>query len=158
MEEFACLPFGLASAMKGIYQINETGRSSSQTNGNSSNYLLGRHSNHGPLKGPTTLNLLESQGLIINYPKSHLVPSKQLEFLRHLLDSGLSPSWYVIVVSIDELNERTGCTMMSIEVKRRKWRFLGHACPENITVPQHSPVHPWAKGKSAAPKQTSAVL
>ena len=27
-----------------VYQINETGSSSSQTNGNSSNYLLGRHS------------------------------------------------------------------------------------------------------------------
>ena len=30
------------------------------------------------------------------------------------------------MVSIDELNERR-CTRRSIEVKRRKWRFLGHA-------------------------------
>ena len=28
--------------------------------------------------------------------------------------------------TIDELNKRTGCTRMSIEVKSRRWRFLGH--------------------------------
>ena len=30
------------------------------------------------------------------------------------------------IVSIDELDKRTGCTRMSVEVKRRRWRFLGH--------------------------------
>jgi len=30
------------------------------------------------------------------------------------------------IVSVDELNERTGCTKMSMEVKKRRWRFLGH--------------------------------
>lgn len=35
----------------------------------------------------TTLNLLERLGFIINYPKSQLVPSRQLEFLGHLVYS-----------------------------------------------------------------------
>ena len=30
------------------------------------------------------------------------------------------------VISLDELNQETGSVQMSLEVRRRRWRFLGH--------------------------------
>ena len=79
------------------------------------------------------------------------------------------------IVSIDEINERTGCTRMSVEVKRRRWRFLGlvlrmlreHHCVTSTSAllylelhgnSRHLPGHLWAKGKSAATKPSGAVL
>ena len=92
-----------------------------------------------------------------NVQDNRKLDSFQYQCLKRSL--GIHVFWPYIV-SIDELNERTGCTRMSIEVKRRRWRFLGHVlrCLENTTVPQHLPGHLWAKGKSAAPKPPAAVL
>ena len=47
-----------------------------------------------------------------------------------------------------------------MEVKRRRRSFWDtfSGCPENITVPQHSLGHLWAKGKSAASKKPGSVL
>ena len=58
--------------------------------------------------------------------KTNVQDSKKLDsFQYQCFKRSLGIFWPYIVL-IDELNERTGCTRMSIEVKRRRWRFLGH--------------------------------
>ena len=58
--------------------------------------------------------------------KTNAQDNRKLDsFQYQCLKRSLGIFWPYIV-SIDELNERTGCTRMSVEVKRRRWRFLGH--------------------------------
>ena len=58
--------------------------------------------------------------------KTNVQDNRKLDsFQYQCLKRSLGIFWPYIV-SIDELNERAGCTWMSIEVKRRRWRFLGH--------------------------------
>ena len=58
--------------------------------------------------------------------KTNVQDNRKLDsFQSQCLKRSLGIFWPCIV-SIDELNERTGCSRMSVEVKRRRWRFLGH--------------------------------
>ena len=58
--------------------------------------------------------------------KTNVQDNRKLDsFQYQCLKRSLGIFWPYIV-SIDELNERTGCTRMSVEVMRRRWRFLGH--------------------------------
>ena len=58
--------------------------------------------------------------------KANVQDNRKLDsFQYHCLKRSLGIFWPYIV-SIDELNERTGCMRMSIEVKRRRWSLLGH--------------------------------
>ena len=93
--------------------------------------------------------------------KTNVQDNRKLDsFQYQCLKRSLGIFWPYIV-SIDELNERTRCTRMRIEVKRRRWRFLGHVlrmprehhCATALTYR-----HLWAKGKSAASKPPGAVL
>ena len=76
--------------------------------------------------------------------KTYVQDNRKLDsFQYQCLKRSLGIFWPYIV-SIDELNERTGCTRMSVEVKGDFWdMFLG--CPENTTVSRHLPGHLWAK-------------
>ena len=58
--------------------------------------------------------------------KTNVQDNRKLDsFQYQCLKRSLGIFWPYIV-SIDELNERTGCMSMSVEVKRRRWRFLRH--------------------------------
>ena len=88
--------------------------------------------------------------------KTNAQDNRKLDsFQYQCLKRSLGIFWPYIV-SIDELNERTGCTRMSVEVKRRRWRFLGHVLrmPREhhcVTAPTWTPM---GKRKVGCPKTT----
>ena len=86
--------------------------------------------------------------------KTNVQHNRKLDSFRYL--KGRLGIFCPYIVSIDEINERTGCTRMSIEVKRRRWRCLGrvlgtpreHYCVTALTWT------PMGKRKVGRPKTT----
>jgi len=91
--EFVCLPFGLASAPRVFMKVMRVVVTFLCSQGIRcviylDDLLLLN-------KNPTTLNkltslaldLLEALGFLVNYPKSHLTPSQEVEYLGFLIDS-----------------------------------------------------------------------
>ncbi len=93
--EFACLPFGLATATRVFTKLMKPVVALLRQMGIHSDYLLRQYPHHGKFKGtysssfPRSLSIKPSgePGFIVNYLKSQLVPSKQLELIGHLVDS-----------------------------------------------------------------------
>ena len=89
--EFPCLPFGLATAPRMFTKLMKSSLLRQLVIHliiYLDNILIMAVSKDLLLfHAGATLNLLESLGFIIKYPKSHLVPLRQLEFLGHLVDS-----------------------------------------------------------------------
>ena len=89
-----CLPSVWAShSTQGFHQTYETYSSHVETEGSAPNYIFRRHVNHGRVTSlalhhaASALNLLESACFVVNYHKSQLIPSQQIEFLGFLVDS-----------------------------------------------------------------------
>lgn len=91
--EFACLPFGLASAPRVFTKLLKPVFSILRQRGIRliaylDDILLMAPSKQLVLQhAASTLNLLEGLGFTVNYLKSVLVPSQQMEFLGSLVDS-----------------------------------------------------------------------
>ena len=65
--------------------------------------------------------LYESETWRTSVQDNRKLDSFQYQWLKRSL--GI---FWPYIASIDELNERSGFTRMSVEVKRRRWKFLGH--------------------------------
>ena len=93
MLEFACLPFGLATAPRVFTKLMKPVIALLRQRGFRliiylDNILLMAESHHLALfQAASTLNLLESLGFLFNYKKYHLIPAQQLEFLGVLVDT-----------------------------------------------------------------------
>jgi hypothetical protein len=93
MLEFACLPFGLATAPRVFTKLMKPVVALLRQWGIRliiylDDILIMAESQDLVLhQAASTLNLLESLGFLVNYKKSQLVPSQQLEFLGLLIDS-----------------------------------------------------------------------
>jgi hypothetical protein len=93
MLEFACLPFGLATAPRVFTKLMKPVVALLRQWGIRliiylDDILIMAESQNLVLhQAASTLNLLESLGFLVNYKKSQLVPSQQLEFLGLLIDS-----------------------------------------------------------------------
>ena len=93
MYEFACLPFGLSSAPRVVTKLMKPVVAQLRKRGvrliiylddiliMAETETLAKH------HAQTTCNLLEALGFVINFQKSILVPSKEMEFLGFLIDS-----------------------------------------------------------------------
>ena len=93
MLEFACLPFGLATAPRVFTKLMKPVVAMLRQRGVRliiylDDILIMAESEDLVLhQAASILNLLESLGFVINYKKSQLVPSQQIEFLGFLIDS-----------------------------------------------------------------------
>ena len=88
--------------------------------------------------------------------KTNVQENRKLDsFQYQCLKRRLGIFWPYIV-SIDELNEREGCTRTSIEVKRRRFRFLGHVLrmPRDHHCVTELTWAPMGKRKVGRPKTT----
>ena len=91
--EFVCLPFGLASAPRVFTKVMRTVVTFLRNRGIRCviylDDLLLMNKSPSTLKEHTTLtlDLLEALGFLVNYPKSHLTPSQEMEYLGFLIDS-----------------------------------------------------------------------
>ena len=93
MLEFACLPFGLASAPRVFTKLMKPVVALLRQQGIRliiylDDILIMAESSDLVLhQAASALNLLESLGFIVNYEKSHLVPTQEIEFLGLLVNS-----------------------------------------------------------------------
>ena len=93
MLEFACLPFGLASAPRVFTKLMKPVVALLRQQGirliiHLDDILIMAESSDLVLhQAASALNLLESLGFIVNYEKSHLVPTQEIEFLGLLVNS-----------------------------------------------------------------------
>ena len=91
--EFACLPFGLASAPRVFTKLLKSVLSVLRQRGIRliaylEDFLIMAESKQLALQhAATTLNILEGLGFVINYQKSLLIPSQQIEFLGYMVNS-----------------------------------------------------------------------
>ena len=91
--EFACLPFGLASAPRVFTKLLKPVLSVLRQRGIRliaylDDFLIMAESKQLALQhAATTLNILEGLGFVINYQKSLLIPSQQIEFLGYMVNS-----------------------------------------------------------------------
>ena len=91
--EFACLPFGLASAPRVFTKLMKPILSILRQSGICliaylDDFLIMGETRQLALQhAGTTLNLLEGLGFVVNYPKSLLVPSQEIEFLGFIVNS-----------------------------------------------------------------------
>ena len=91
--EFACLPFGLASAPRVFTKLMKPVLSILRQRGIRliaylDDFLIMGETQQLTLQhAATTLNLLDGLGFVINYPKSLLVPSHEIEFLGYAVNS-----------------------------------------------------------------------
>ena len=91
--EFACLPFGLASAPRVFTKLLKPVLSFLRQRGIRliaylDDFLIMAESKQLALQhAATTLNILEGLGFVINYQKSLLIPSQQIEFLGYIVNS-----------------------------------------------------------------------
>ena len=93
MLEFACLPFGLASAPRVFTKLMKPAVALLRQQGIRliiylDDILIMAESSDLVLhQAASALNVLESLGFIVNYEKSHLVPTQEIEFLGLLVNS-----------------------------------------------------------------------
>ena len=91
--EFACLPFGLASAPRVFTKLLKPVLSVLRQRGIRliaylDDFLIMAESKQLALQhAATTLNILEGLGFVTNYQKSLLIPSQQIEFLGYMVNS-----------------------------------------------------------------------
>jgi hypothetical protein len=91
--EFACLPFGLASTPRVFTKLTKPVLSVLRQRGIRliaylDDFLIMAESAQLALQHEATaLNLLEGLGFVVNYPKSLLTPSHQIEFLGFVVNS-----------------------------------------------------------------------
>ena len=84
--EFACLPFGLTKLMKPVLSILR--QSGVRLVAYLDDFLIMGETRQLTLQhAATTLNLLEGLGFVVNYPKSVLIPSQEIEFLGFIVNS-----------------------------------------------------------------------
>jgi hypothetical protein len=93
MLEFACLPFGLATAPRVFTKLMKPVVGALRQRGIRliiylDDILIMAESHDLALHhAASTLNLLEGLGFIVNYQKSQLLPCQEMEFLEFLIDS-----------------------------------------------------------------------
>ena len=93
MLKFACLPFGLASAPRVFMKLMKPVVALLRQQGIrliiylDDILIMAESSNLELHQAASALNLLESLGFIVNYEKSHLVPTQEIEFLGLLVNS-----------------------------------------------------------------------
>ena len=93
MYKFACLPFGLASAPRVFTMLMKPVVAQLRKQGIrliiylDDILIMAETESLAKYHAQTTCNPLETLGYVINYQKSLLVPSKEMEFLRFLINS-----------------------------------------------------------------------
>ena len=93
MYEFACLPFGLSSAPRVFTKLMKPVVAQLRKQGIrliiylDDILIMAETESLAKHHAQTTCNLLETLGFVINYQKSLLVPSKEMEFLGFLINS-----------------------------------------------------------------------
>ena len=93
MYEFACLPFGLSSAPRVFTKLMKPVVAQLRKQGIrliiylDDILIMAETETLAKQYAQTTCNLLETLGFVINFQKSILVPSKEMEFLGFLIDS-----------------------------------------------------------------------
>ena len=88
--QFTCLPFGLACTPWVFTKLMKNCGDSSQVMGVQDDYLHRRHPGHGRISysGPTALvHLLQCLGFLINFEKSVMSPTQELEFLGMVVNT-----------------------------------------------------------------------
>ena len=91
--EFACLPFGLASAPRAFTKIMKPVIGLLRQLGIriivylDDMLIMAQSQEMAKCHAATTINLLESLGFTVNYQKSVLIPSTTIEFLGFVVDS-----------------------------------------------------------------------
>ena len=91
--EFACLPFGLATAPRVFTKLMKPVVAMLRQRGVrliiylDDMLIMAESTSLALHHAASALNLLESLGFVVNYHKSQLIPSQQIEFLGFLVDS-----------------------------------------------------------------------
>ena len=91
--QFTCLPFGLSTAPRTFTKLLKPVMAYLRSKGIRSVVFIDDILLMGPSEEMVlshtalTLDLLESLGFLINYPKSHLTPAKKIDFLGFQVDS-----------------------------------------------------------------------